>query len=132
MLRIAHLGPFFNLQAGTLYYWRVRLKCPAGYSPYSAVATFRTGSGGTLPPATTLASPANSSTGLGPSATLVWQAQPGAIVYQVWYHQLGTTSYSFRTPTEPTRTVTALNPNAIYEWYVVVRNHYGYGAESLH
>lgn len=51
-------------------------------------------------------------------AKVNWSASPGAISYQVKYRVIGTTTWTYKTNTNPNKTLTGLLPNTPYEWAV--------------
>ncbi|HSD84473.1 MAG TPA: fibronectin type III domain-containing protein [Anaerolineae bacterium] len=121
----------WNFEPATIYYWRAYLMCGAVQGPYTDVWTFTTGSGGTLLPGPNLVSPADGVTLPGTTVTLHWSSLAGAVEYNVYRKRAGSyTSYWTVDNTEST--LSGLNPNTTYEWWITARNDYAWGAESAH
>ncbi len=121
----------WNFDPGTIYYWRAYLMCGEIQGPYTDVWTFTTGSGGSLPTAPSLASPADGTTLAGTTVTLRWSPVAGASEYNVYRKKSGSYAvYWSETSTEAT--MGGLSPNSTYEWWTTARNDYGWGAESVH
>jgi hypothetical protein len=125
------LMPFHNLLPGRLYYWRLQESCGSKHGPWSASYRFTTGSGGVLLPGPALASPSNQASGLPSTVTFTWNPVAGALGYQFWITQVGSSSRSLDMVANPTKTMADLEPNATYDWWVLARNAYGYGSSSL-
>jgi hypothetical protein len=89
-----------GLSNSTLYYWRLNATNASGTSSYSTAWSFTT-AGLASPPAPTLSSPSNGSTGVSTSPTLNWNASTGA------------TSYRLQVSTSPNFTSTAVNQSGI-------------------
>jgi len=107
-----------GLTPGKLYYWRVRAKNVVGISDWSVFRSFST-----LLSAPTLSSPANASTNISRTPTLIWNASTGATSYKIQY----STTSTFSTATTQTITgvtgtsytfVTTLAGNTTYYWRV--------------
>jgi hypothetical protein len=120
---------FNNLQPGTTTYWHALDYCSFGFSPYSSVFTFTTGSGGVILPGPALVSPASGTVGVGAQVTLTWNAVGGASGYQLWLSQPDGSNYSYFVTTL-WQAVQSLQASATYTWYVQAYNDYAYGAES--
>lgn len=97
----------------------------------SSTWSFTTGNGGSAPPAVTLASPSNGSTGQSLTPALSWNASSGATSYNVYLgtgnppslaaSNIATTNY---TPG------TALSAGTAYYWYIVALNGSGSSPNS--
>jgi hypothetical protein len=129
------LGPwqlrlFDNLQPATMYYWRVQDNCGAANSPYSAVFSFTTGSGGVILPSPVLASPLSGTLGLGQQVTLTWNSVAGAVGYRVKRGQPGSGGGILYFTPANSQVIRYLQPNTTYEWYVTAYNSYAYGNQS--
>ena len=137
------LVPALNLLPNTLYYWRVGLYTENRVSIlWSAVWSFKTGSGGTLPPAPKLTSPTDGSTVTVTSSgttsvTFKWQAVPGAVGYILYIHALGSQPMTVTEMTSSTQLVEEHLSSYVhagygqhYEWWVVARNLYAWGTSS--
>ncbi|NNC94994.1 MAG: T9SS type A sorting domain-containing protein, partial [Chitinophagales bacterium] len=106
-----------GLQGNMSYYWQVQAVCSGNstnpVSPFSKRDTFTM-----LPcagPTGVMTSNVTSS-----SATLSWDAVPGAIGYKIRGREAGTNSYANITVTNNSYTATGLKPNTNYEWTVRV------------
>lgn len=51
-------------------------------------------------------------------ATISWTDMPEAIKYRIKYKEVGTSGYTYRTTTNPTKTLTGLIPGATYQYNV--------------
>ncbi len=119
-------GQVSNLTPFTKYFWRVRAKNAAMAGDFSPAWNFTTF---VLLP--TLVSPANNSTGLVVTPTLLWRKVAGATKY---YVQLGIDP-SFAgglvvddsTLTDTTRAVAGLSYNTLYSWRVAAKTASGFG-----
>jgi photosystem II stability/assembly factor-like uncharacterized protein len=124
-----------QLNNGTIYYWRVSAKNPAGAGVFSDRRSFTSGQAPTTAPAApTLVSPATFATGISPtSAVLTWSAPATATGYRV---QVSTspnfTTFAFQdsTVTGLSSTVTTLAGSTEYYWRVYARNHIGWGSPA--
>ena len=117
------------LQAGTLYYWRVRAEDSAtasttivsSLSNWSAVWSFTTAKPAPPPPAPTLTAPANGATGVARPVTVTWNAVANATVYLVQVSPdtafNTATSYTFEPATTSVQ-VGLLKANTLYCWRV--------------
>jgi hypothetical protein len=119
-----------NRTPATLYYWRAYLMCGSTQGPYSEVWTFTTGSEGTILPAPNLLSPTDGSTLASTTVTLQWSAMSGAVEYQVTY--VVASQYFARYVNGMETTLSGLNANTPYVWWVQARNDYAWGTESTH
>ncbi len=115
-----------NLNEGTTYYWRARSSLDGvNWGEWSAVWSFITPSGGSLPGAPALISPANQSTIDSLRPTLTWSHVTGATRYAVavggavFFSSLSGYAMSFD-----------LDPGTSYGWSVTARNSYGWGTRS--
>lgn len=122
--------PVLNLPAATTLYWRAYLTCGPVQGPYSAVWSFTTGSGGVVLPGPQLLSPANGSTLAGQEATVEWSPLPGAVGYGINYVDGQMHRATF--VEDHSWVLSNLQPNTEYEWWVVARSDYAWGAESEH
>ncbi|CAG0931292.1 hypothetical protein TFLX_02072 [Thermoflexales bacterium] len=120
-----------NFDPGTTYYWRAYLMCGEAPGPYTAVWTFTTGSGGTLPPGPNLVSPANGTLVAGTSVTLRWSPLAEAVEYTVYRKKAGSSTIFWKV-NNTEFTLSGLSPNTPYEWWIKARNEYAWGAESPH
>ena len=121
----------WNFDPGTTYYWRAYLMCGNVQGPYTDVWTFSTGSGGVTPSSPSLVSPAEGATLASTTVTLRWSPLAGAVQYTVYRKRVG--SYAVYWTVDNTEsTLSGLNPNTTYEWWIKARNDYAWGAESLH
>ena len=121
--------PANNLSPTTVYYWRTRTTCLYNVSPYSSVFTFTTGSGGTILPAPVLISPPYGASDVARPVTFAWSDVSGAIDYQLWTHQVGTSVTFVQALTQTSVTLFG-TPNATIEWWVIARNDYAYSPAS--
>jgi len=126
-----------NLPAGQILYWRARLRCQEGtyhYGPYSDTWKFVSGSGGTLPLAPQIVSPADGALVLSGRPALSWLSVPDGVEYMPRWRDEATPSdvgyswdwatgleYSFRYD---------LVLGGTYDWKVAARNDYGIGPDS--
>jgi hypothetical protein len=123
-----------NLPAAQKFYWRARLACQEGdtrYGPYSATWWFVSGSGGTLPLAPQLVSPADGALVLPARPTLSWLDVSDAVAYLPKWQKAGLTGYYYTWVTAPHYTYTNdLELGAAYDWRTAALNDYGIGPES--
>lgn len=117
-----------NLDAATVYYWRMVITCGSVDGPPSETRSFTTGSGGTILPAPSLISPADNSTVTLP-VTFSWQPVAGTIEY------LLTVTYPFGGQTifqvDDTSFVWPyFDAGESYTWHVAARNSYAIGVPS--
>ena len=120
-----------NLEPGVKFYWRARLKCGQTQAPWSAVWSFTTASGGTLPPAPTLTSPISGTLLTSWPVTLTWSAVPGAVEYHPAWRKPSTPNVTFGQWTSDTQAQARnLDPGTLYEWSVATRSGYGIGPSS--
>jgi subtilisin family serine protease len=110
-----------TLSSGTLYYWRVVAKNSTGSSS-STTWSFTTQ--GSAPPAPTLVSPGNGTTGVSLTPALSWNASSGATSYDVY---LGTSSSPplAANTTGTTYAPGTLSSGTLYYWRVVAKNSTG-------
>lgn len=129
--------PWENLAPATKYYWRVGtiVNDDTAHPIWSKEWSFTTGSRGTILPAPTLVSPANNVAIPQSSLILSWNPVAGAEEYALWvyspteyrntiYHSTGT-SKDFRFVIGNT-----WKKDIPYQWYVTVRNDYGWSVDS--
>lgn len=121
-----------NLQPATRYYWRVRLSCGTEQAPWSAVWSFTTGSGGTLPAAPMLLLPLNSTQGVTSPIMLAWAPVTGTIEYRATWRKASEPYAHYLTwVTSSVATIGGtLDPNTRYEWTAAARNEYGIGPDA--
>ncbi len=114
------VGPLSN---DSTYFWRVSAKNAGGFSPFSAVRSFKTIVA--TPAAPALLSPADSATNVSTSPTLSWTASARATSYRV---QVSTSStfvplgFDQSGITGTSVTVTGLSKGTIYFWRVSATN----------
>jgi hypothetical protein len=117
---------FWNLNEGTTYYWRLRSSFDGtDWGEWSGVWSFTTASGGALPGAPTLISPADQSTVGSLRPTLTCSPVTGATRHAI---AVGGSVY-FSTSNELTLS-RDLDPDTTYKWSVSARNSYGWGTKS--
>lgn len=121
---------FENLNPNTTYYWRAWDICDGVDGPFTETWSFTTGSGGIILPAPNLIAPANGSTLTSHPVTFEWTSVSGAIDYVLTWSEVGGSSYSIRLTTDTQTTVSYLDPDTTYEWWVAARNDYAVGTES--
>jgi len=133
---------WFNLQPGTIYYWRVGTIYNEDFDhpTWSTEWSFTTGAaGGALPSAPLLQSPANNSTVSTEDITLSWQAVTGAIEYSISLHALDTDIWiGLENTADPEFVLDigsyvndAANQFGLhYGWSVATRNSYGWSNSS--
>jgi fibronectin type 3 domain-containing protein len=124
-----------GLTNNTPYYWRVNATNAGGTSAWSEAPNYRsfTTVGVPPPPAPTLVSPANGSTGVSTSPTLSWNVSSGATSYQLQVslnQSFSTTVYSQSGLTSTSQQVTGLTNNTPYYWRVNATNAGGTSAWS--
>lgn len=119
---------YSNLDPALTYYWRVETKCGESVRTYSDVRTFVTGSGGEIPPAPVLLSPADGSTTLSTVVTFEWSTVVGAESYLLSYQAEG--SYWMSVPLTETQSTRTLQPGKNYLWHVEALNAYAVGESS--
>jgi hypothetical protein len=110
-----------SLAPSTTYQYRVRTKCPSGWTPFTATETFQTtGGGGT---STTCGAPTTSSVEVQTETTakVTWEAMPQATRYQIRYRTQGGGSWTNRISTIAQRTLTGLQNGATYEYKIRTR-----------
>ncbi len=109
-----------GLAAATTYEYRVRTQCPSGYTAFTAVQQFTTQNapqGNSCDRPTSTQSEVLSEV----KVKLSWASVSDAIRYQVRYRVVGTSSWSRRTTTATTRTISGLSRGATYEYQVRTR-----------
>lgn len=127
----AHYTFSINFSPGTTHYWQAYFECDGGFqSPFSDVWSFTTGSEGTLLPPPSLKAPANSTTLTTNAVTLEWNPVPEAVAYIVSYRPTGETWSIIQTEIDPQAEIDNLQSATTYEWWVRVRNDYGYSEDS--
>jgi hypothetical protein len=121
-----------GLLTTTKYYWRVRGENSAGNGVYSPIASFTTSVASPAVP--TLVSPANGSTGLDTSLTLIWRRPASTLSFRL---QVGTDSnfvsgiaLNDSTITDTVATVSGLAYSTKYYWRVNAKNAGGSSAFS--
>ncbi len=119
-----------NLQEATIYHWRAFLLCDEIEGTYSEVRSFTAGSGGTLPDLPALLAPTNGSTLASKSATFEWAAVSGAQEYVLSFRPTGEVWSNIVWVSGTEHTVSWLQPNTLYDWWVSARNDYGISADS--
>ncbi len=120
-----------NFSPGTTHYWQAYFECDGGIqSPYSEIWSFATGSGGTILPPPTLKTPANGTVLTNNAATLEWNPVGGAAAYIVSYRPTGESWSIIQTTIDPQAEIDNLQSATTYEWWVKVRNDYGYSEDS--
>jgi len=113
-----------NLLDGKTYYWRTFDQCGGVKGPYSAVGSFITPIGGTLPAMPTLSKPDNGAIGLSNPVSLQWNSVVGATNYLVIVRSLASgESFFYTIQTSYPFTGTVGTP---YSWTVRAENSYGY------
>jgi len=110
------------IQSNMIYYWQVIAVNSSGQTA-SAIASFTGGTGGGLPAAVTVFSPATGATNVDPNVTLMWGAV-AADSYDVYF---GTTSPPppITNTTSTSFTPGTLAANTTYYWQVNSRNSAG-------
>jgi|GEM_PF-2939345 len=120
-----------NLNYATKYYWRVRAKNSAGFSPFSDVWNFTTLMG--VPGPVTLVSPADNVQLSKHEVDLEWQALIEADNYKIQFSR--TSNFAVveyeDNPYQNTYRAGTLQPNTKYYWRVRGINSIGQGAWSL-
>jgi len=121
-----------NFDPSATLYWRTYLECGTTQSPYSAVWSFTTGSGGTILPAPNLLAPADDTILPSLPVNLEWSAVSGAVEYIVHWTLTGQGGYSYSMATDTNFTIGwGLSPNATYDWWITARNAYAWGVDSV-
>jgi hypothetical protein len=140
--RVVEFVSWSNLPPATLYYWRARAAyggaCVGNveWSEWSPVSQFTTGSGGVLPAPPVPLSPANGTTVFGPFL-MTWQQHPQQLGYHLQWTALPAGSGLTWGALGFTSTMTSAGtgelfftfspPGKTYDWWVRVRNAYGWG-----
>ena len=131
---------WYNLQANTVYYWRVGAVNNNDYDhpKWSVEWSFTTGAvGGPVLPDPVLQSPSNNSEISTSKVTFTWHPVAGAIAYSVTLHALDTDRwivyyYNITTTQQviyiASYVQTGYGKN--YEWFVETRNGYAWGTPS--
>ncbi len=107
----------------TKYYWRVDATNAGGTSGWSTLWNFTTIV--TAPPAPTLSSPANGSTGVSTNSTVTWNPSTGATSYRVQVSAdstFATTTYDTSGVTATSKIVSGLTNLTKYYWRVDATN----------
>jgi len=110
-----------GLSANTTYDYRVRTRCPNGWTGFTTTEEFTTtGSGNGGGGGNTCAYPGFSTAEyLNPTKTKVsWESMPQASRYQIRYRKVGTSAWTSRGAVSPNRTLTALETGATYEYKI--------------
>ena len=121
MITLENEKTLTSLSPSTEYQYRIRTNCPSGWSGWTAFQTFTTSSGGSGGNGSnTCDMPSASETEyLSTTMTKVsWDPMPQAIRYQIRYRRVGTTTWTNRATTPPSRTLTALQNGATYEYKI--------------
>lgn len=136
--------PDGNLLPNTRHFWRARSNyenaCTgpsSSWGPWSAVWTFTTGANGPIMPGPALTSPSNGDVVFSVRPTLTWQNQPGSLGAMIFGREVGVPYLSFRQmqfniPISSYQIRRDLTPGKTYEWWVLNRNDYAWGNESVH
>lgn len=127
-----------NLLPSTTYYWRVAtifdMSTPDRL--WSEERSFRTApTGGVLLPAPNLVSPTNGGAITLNQAILNWSAVTGAVEYGIYVSEQGVSGdlvyfQNSNNPLDVSGDSHFLVPGHTYQWYVVARNDYAWGAPS--
>ncbi|MEP2770520.1 MAG: fibronectin type III domain-containing protein [Fulvivirga sp.] len=110
-----------GLPATTTYEWKVRSVCSADWSTisdYSTSDTFTTAAGSTCDAPT---NPSSNSTGSGSTINevdLSWDAMAGAVYYNLAYRAQGAGSFTYKTVSTNSHTLSGLPASTNYEWKV--------------
>jgi len=112
-----------GLTASTTYQYRIRTKCPSGWSGFTAIETFTTstGSGGGGGGGSTSCDKPGSSSTEYISATktkVYWEAMPQAIKYIIRYRKVGTNAWTTKSSTVANKTLSALQNGSTYEYKI--------------
>jgi hypothetical protein len=134
-----------NLPPGKLFSWRARTaissSCPpygpeVEWSAWSGFWTFWTGTDGALPATPLLIAPANgASVPALPPPAVTWQETEGQRGVIVWSKRTDNNSSSgslWWNKPDPSVWLYSLEPGRTYEWWLQLRNDYGWSAESEH
>lgn len=136
--------PDGNLLPNTQHFWRARSNyenaCTgpsSSWGPWSGVWTFTTGANGTIMPGPALTSPSNGDVVFTARPTLTWQNQPGSLGTMIFGREVGVPYLSFwqmrfNIVTNSYQVSRDLIPGKTYEWWVLNRNDYAWGIESMH
>ena len=109
--------------------------CDDVEGPYSEVRSLTTGSGGTIPAAPNLVSPADGTSVGSLPFTLTWSTVPGALEYQACWRKASeggaycwiTDETSLSTASLPSHW---LDPDTTYEWWTRTRTDYAASLDS--
>ncbi|MDX1628293.1 MAG: fibronectin type III domain-containing protein [Fulvivirga sp.] len=110
-----------GLPASTTYEWKVRAVCASDWSivsPYSVLETFTTSTGESCTIPTNLASVSSGSGSSINETTLSWDAVTAADLYNVAYRIQGETSFTIKSTSTNSLTLSGLPANTTYEWRV--------------
>jgi len=123
-----------GLEYGTKYFWRVRASNATGSSEWSFTFRFKTENAPVVvPPAPTLASPANGAANVSVNPTLVWNAVQGADSYRLQVATdagFGNMVFNQSGLTNTARQVPGLQNDRQYFWRVSASNAGGVGSWS--
>ncbi len=114
-----------NLQANTIYYWRVRGENANGYSDWSNVWKFTTDQAVMTAP--TLISPSDNSTNISyASVDFDWQDVFGAnqYIFEISQDNTFTTGVTSLNPENSAQNLSGLNPETTYYWHVASTDGY--------
>jgi hypothetical protein len=126
----------WNLDPATTYYWRAWVMCDDVAGPYSEVRSLISGSGGVIPAAPDLVSPADGISIGSLPFTLTWSTVPGALEYEIcWRKASGGGAYCFSRNEAQFSTAGApphwLDPDTTYKWWAVALNDYAASPDSV-
>ena len=109
-----------NLTVASNYEYKLRTKCPSGWTSFTPTETFTTSGGGSGGGSTTCDMPGFTSTEyLTATRTKVsWEAMPQAVRYQVRYRLSGSSSWTTKASNTTNRTLTGLQNGGTYEYKV--------------
>jgi len=119
-----------NLTPATMYYWRAGLVCGGTQGPWSEVWSFTTGSGGVIPVAPVLLSPADGHTVTSLPVTLRWEAVDAAVEYEVYWWKTGFGVFQARTSETQFTMDVQTSSDGEYVWWVTSRSGYAVGGSS--
>lgn len=110
-----------GLDASTNYEWKVRSVCSSDWSvisAYSVIDNFTTGAGGSCTIPTNLGSVSSGSGSEINVTTLSWDAVAAADLYNVAYRVQGETSFTVKSPSTNSITLSGLPASTNFEWKV--------------
>jgi len=110
-----------SLSPSTTYEYKVRTRCPSGWTAYTAVETFATtgnSNGGIV-----CAEPSYSEVEVQTTtkSKVTWEPMPQAIRYHIRYRVQGVGTWITRASSVPSRTLTGLQEGATYEYMIRTR-----------